>query len=278
MRNRKSGQSRKLVCVVAALVLGLGTFIAAPAAAQAQATPYNHTYLQFNMGGDKWNRGGRRLAVADAVARSVNQRNPFIVTLNEVCKNQYDRLYQKVPHYGKFSHAGTSENPVRCANGQLYGNAILIRSSNYSVIGSFPLPGGGEPRRLFCIKHKPTGAQPIVACVTHITNIREYRREQIARVAQITRGYWDENGVLVGGDFNVTPSDNRLDVMYRNDKGIFNEVDADDNEPTLDRPVGRDKKVDYIFLSDFDWDRLDGDATHSGYSDHDPLWGTARYS
>jgi hypothetical protein len=66
--------------------------------------------------------------------------------------------------------------------------------------------------------------------------------------------------------------------------GHFKEVDMYNVDSTA-RRTGEDThdssslgKIDYIFLSSGKWDLGDvdvGDATHSPYSDHDPLWGHA---
>jgi endonuclease/exonuclease/phosphatase family metal-dependent hydrolase len=105
--------------------------------------------------------------------------------------------------------------------------------------------------------------------------------------------YYIENGkaVVLMGDFNVEPPEPPLDVIYHSQIfadefgfGRFKEVDQDDTrwmyqgsppcrcgEPTS----GEVRKLDYIFLSGGHWKVVDGDATHSDYSDHQPLRGWA---
>ena len=100
-------------------------------------------------------------------------------------------------------------------------------------VGAWQLPGAHEPRKLACIRTAATGGgtQPLVACVTHIDYHSDVQAAQIQFVANKGREYWNGNHVLIGGDFNVSPTDSKLNPMYTSahspaGSGIFNEADT----------------------------------------------------
>jgi endonuclease/exonuclease/phosphatase family metal-dependent hydrolase len=270
-------------------------------AAPAQAASVSQKYFHFNMCGNKC-RGGN-LDVADDVVNSVNGSSPqpFVLTLNEVCRNQYDRIYTRLlPYYGRYEVTV----PGGCSNGADYGIAVLVRTSSYSFYNSWRLPGGYEARRLACIRTSDTGGgtQPLIACVTHIDYHSDVQAGQIQFVADRGREMWSGNHVLIGGDFNVTPSDAKLNPMYSSlypsGTGIFNEADSANNSRSgggvsvtyneytggcVSYPCGAGKlwlpkkKIDYIFLSRYDFTGYTADATSALRSDHTPLWGWATF-
>jgi endonuclease/exonuclease/phosphatase family metal-dependent hydrolase len=251
-----------------------------PAVASAQATAYNQTYLQFNMCGNVCNNGGT--AVADDVIRSVNGRNPFIVTLNEVCSAQFNRIDGRLAQYrGRFDATGPT-----CRGGAgKYGNAILVRGS-FTALGSWwlPNPDGGERRRLMCVRPALSGAPRFTACVTHIDNDgARNKTQQINEVARLVHPYWRVGAVLLGGDFNVRPGDSRLNKIYGScygGSGHFLELDSGPRcsraeSSTVNEPTHSHGKLDYLFVTSH-FSNRNADATSAPRSDHDPLWGTAR--
>ena len=114
---------------------------------------------------------------------------------------------------------------------------------------------------------------------------------------------WSGHHVLIGGDFNVTPGSSTLNPMYSsqyaNGTGVFNEADASNfsrsgggvgssyNEYTggcFSYPCGWQaaywhptKKIDYVFLSRYDFTGFTADATYALRSDHTPLWAWATF-
>jgi endonuclease/exonuclease/phosphatase family metal-dependent hydrolase len=275
-RSVRSPQTTALACLAAiALVIGL--------AGDAQATPLRPTYLQFNLCGNACNRGG--LAVVDRLTAAIRERSPMAVTLNEVCQNQYDHLLAGLPGYhGRFDPTGP-----HCRNSTRYGNAILIRSPDVALVGSWalPNPGGDETRRLLCLR---TGSgRPLTVCVTHISNVDANVGPQVEAVARRLHG---RAPLLLGGDFNTDPGDPRLDPLYSNcyrlGTGDFREADSTGcaARAVLNQPAGPDvlnedtyrrHKFDDIFLSDVDFSdaRAEASDADAALSDHDPLWATA---
>ena len=271
--------------IVAATV---AAFAVLALAGGAPATAYRHTYLQFNLCGNACNGAG--LGVVTDLVKSINERTPFAITLNEVCENQYLRLRADlIPYDGRFDPTGAT-----CRNGARFGNAILVRATNVNVVGSWelPNPAGDEARRLMCVSTQLSAAASLVICVTHISNVSGNIAAQVTLVARIVNGLSLDNAVLLGGDFNTDPADARLNALYRvcysSGTGAFDEADSAGcaSRSVIDGNAGSDvinedtygrQKFDYIFLSDGDWSSAGADATEAvnGLSDHDVLWATA---
>jgi endonuclease/exonuclease/phosphatase family metal-dependent hydrolase len=268
--------------------------------APVNAASASLSFLQFNMCG---NACGTQMTVVTDLENSINNHSPqpFVVTLDEVCRSQYKKLWgDLVPYYGHFETTVAG----RCWDGSDYGIAILLRTSAFSYLGSWwlPNPGNNEPRKMSCLQTDVPGAsQPLVACVTHIDTHSANIPSQISAVASRAQSYWSGHKVLVGGDFNTTPSNSALNPMYStsyaNGTGVFNEADSSNfsrggggvgstyNEYTggcASYPCGWQaaywnptKKIDYIFLSKYDFISYSADATYALHSDHTPLWATA---
>lgn len=278
-----------------ASLLTLGIVTAAGSlivAAPARAASVSHTYFHFNMCGNKCNAGG--LNVANDVINSIYNRNPqpFVVTLNEVCGNQYNHMYystQLGAYFGRFFVTV----PGACANGTDYGIAIWVKTPSYAVVTEvwLPDPYNKEDRKLGCLKTSATGGgtQPLIACVTHIDPHDDTTTVQIRAVADTVRPHWTGNHVMVAGDFNATPKSSRMSPMYHSGydipgTGIFNEADSADlgrntngTTGTYNEDTQGWEKIDYIFLSKFDYTNYSGDATYAANSDHDPLWAVVTY-
>ena len=296
-------QPTRLLVLVVLLLAGLVAPPppeAADADADANAASTGLTFLHFNMCG---NACGTRMTVVTDLANAITSRSPqpFVVTLNEVCRSQYDKLDADLPPYrGHFEPTVLS----RCWDGSDYGIAVLLRTGSFADLGSTPLPspGGGEPRKMSCLRTNVPGAsQPLVACVTHVDTGAANLAPQIGAVASRARDYWAGHKVLVGGDFNATPGSSALNPMYSTDypggTGVFNEADSanssrggggvgsSDNEYTggcASYPCGWQaayshptRKLDYVFLSRYDFVGYGADGTYARHSDHIPLWVTA---
>jgi endonuclease/exonuclease/phosphatase family metal-dependent hydrolase len=232
--------------------------------------------LQFNLCGSAC---GTRFAVVDDLEREITGRGlpPFVLTLNEVCRGQYDKLVADLPYRGHFQPTVAN----RCFDGSDYGIAVLMRTSAVAYVGSAPLPApaGGEPRTVTCIR-TDVRARPLVACATHLDTDRANTASQVATVAAYAGRFTADAAVVVGGDFNATPDLSAMHPMYAG----FTEVDpADANTGGCSRarcghPPGYahpTRKIDYLFLSPGafrDVRARVGDAPHS---DHAPLRATA---
>lgn len=245
--------------------------------ADAGTTPSALSVLQFNMCG---NACGTRFAVVDDLESEITDRaqQPFVVTLNEVCRGQYDRLLADLPYHGHFQPT----MPNRCWDGSDYGIAVLVRSSDVGYAGSAPLPApaGGEPRTVTCVR-TAFQSRPLVACATHLDTDPANTASQVTAVAEHAGAFRAGAAVVVGGDFNTTPGRPALDPMDAD----FVEADAADDAFTGgcsrarcgDRPgyAHPTRKIDYVFLSRGDFTGTSELVTSAAHSDHVPLWATA---
>jgi endonuclease/exonuclease/phosphatase family metal-dependent hydrolase len=238
------------------------------------------TYLQFNLCGNVCNGGG--LAVVERLATVIEDRRPDAVTLKEVCENQFARLRADLDGYGgRFDPTG----PI-CRGGARYGNAALLRTRDVSLVGSWALPdlGGSEPRRLMCLRGWPSGHGPLVACVTHISIDQADIGPQLGAFATVLNGLAGTGTeVVLSGDLNVDPLDERLNPLYaaptfgeadsagRASRSVRNWLDGADviNEDTFGQ-----HKLDYVFLSAPGWASTTAQVVDGGLSDHRALWAT----
>jgi endonuclease/exonuclease/phosphatase family metal-dependent hydrolase len=235
------------------------------------------TFLQFNMCG---NACGTRFAVVGDLEREIlgHPAQPDVVTLDEICRGQYDKLVADL-HYG-----GHFEPTVRdrCWDGSDYGVAILVRTAEVGYVGSWPLPSpaGGEPRTLACVR-TTVRSRPLVGCVTHLDTDPANTPSQVAAVAARTTAFTGDL-VVVGGDFNASPDSAAMDPMY----GAFDEVEPGrggeftggcsaprcGSRPGYRHPI---RKIDYIFLSRGGFADRTARTIDAPHSDHTPLRATA---
>jgi len=267
--------STRRVVRLAGLVVLVYALLRLPA--DAGTPPATLSILQFNMCG---NACGTRFAVVDDLEVEITgrARQPFVVTLNEVCRAQYDQLLAALPYHGHFQPT----MPNRCWDGSDYGIAVLVRSSDVGYAGSAPLPApaGGEPRTVTCVR-TTVRAEPLVACATHLDTDPANTASQVATVADHADAFRAGAAVVVGGDFNTTPAQPALDPM----RAGFVEADAADEAFTAGCARARcgdapgyahpTRKIDYVFLSRGDFTGISALVTSAPHSDHTPLWATA---
>jgi endonuclease/exonuclease/phosphatase family metal-dependent hydrolase len=255
-----------IVATVAAVLAGLAVSSA------AHATAFKQVFLQLNLCGNACNAGA--LGVVSALEDTIGRRRPFAVTLNELCENQYERLRADLDGYqGRFDPTGP-----RCRNGARYGNAILVRAPDLTVIGSWPLPNpaADELRRLMCLSAVLPWGKPLVLCVTHISNEAGNIAAQVRATAGVLNGLTRDHVVLLGGDFNTDPADARLSPLYLSCTGAFREADSTGCPARAGyRQTYPGHKYDYLFLSNGDWSAAAETDAAGGLSDHHALWATA---
>ena len=263
------------VARLAGLVVLVYALLRLPAV--ADTPPGTLSMLQFNLCG---NACGTRFAVVDDLESQITSRElqPFVVTLDELCRSQYDRLLADLPYHGHFQPTV----PNRCWDGSDFGIAVLVHSSDVEYAGSAPLPApaGGEPRAVICVRTLEHG-RPLVACATHLDTDPANTASQVTAVADRADRYRADAAVVVGGDFNTTPGGSALGPM---DAG-FVEADAADDAftggcrrarcgdgPGYAHPI---RKIDYVFLSRGDFTGISAQVSSAPHSDHTPLRATA---
>jgi endonuclease/exonuclease/phosphatase family metal-dependent hydrolase len=278
-----------------------------PDGSQRQRT----TVGQFNMYGNKGHHGDPGLddenGVVPAIVRSVNDRNPTFVSLNEACQSQTSALEQQLGGRYKVYFAPITRydaegnvGGVTCDDGSAYGNAVLYRTDFADDVQGTPYDlgtphydheRGNERRGAACVSSASKGT---TFCAAHLT-AEEGDEGDDARDAE-TRALRDnldrdfpDNTTLIGGDFNATPDadamNNIYDSRYGGDAdGRFKEVDSTGGFGLLDGCRAGDNthggvgdrhalgdKIDYIFTTP-DVEIHDAGPSHSPVSDHAPLW------
>ncbi len=254
-------------------------------------------FLQFNVCGKTCHLGTAVVGdIENAVTSSSPQ--PFVLTLNEMCRSDYAKLTSDLPAYHGYFQTTL---PGNCADGSDNGDVVLARTTGISYLGSWalPRPGGGEARRVTCLQASVPGAsRPLVACVTHIDYHSANTATQVAAVAARAGGYAPANAVVVGGDFNSIPTSSAMSAMYSpsypNGHGSFVEADSANhvrtgggssstyNEftgcggapcPSASHPAHR--KIDYVFMSGTGFSAYSANAQSAAHSDHRPVVATA---
>ena len=226
---------------------------------------------------------------------------PKAASLNELCRNQYDKLMSLLPDtwHGEFTVAkspGDSDTDSLCfqdGSEHNYGNAILVRTT--IAAGSRieePLPHAkSETRKIVCV----TGEFDVHIrfCSTHIapldtwsTDAHAKQDDQIAKVTNIVNGF--TRPTVLMGDFNTDPPSDKLDRLYDSGKfdggatGKFEEIDQDTPSYGNTNPPCRcgasthssGRKIDYVFFNDGDWQHGSGFVTDTvTKSDHKILRG-----
>jgi endonuclease/exonuclease/phosphatase family metal-dependent hydrolase len=238
----------------------------------ASAEPGAMTFLQFNLCGSAC--GARFTIVAD-LEREIREHDPrpYVVTLDEVCRGQYDKLVADLRYAGHFEPTVRD----RCWDGSDYGIAILVRTASAAFAGSWelPAPAGGEPRRLACVR-ATVSDRPLVACVTHLDTDPANTPSQVAAVAARTAGF---PAVVVGGDFNALPDSAAMRPMHAAFEDVGGGLTGGCSaarcgpEPGYAHPT---RKIDYIFLSRGDFADPVARTSDAPHSDHVPLWATAK--
>lgn len=249
--------------------------------------------------------------VTGAVLRSIVEFRPTIVTLNEVCRWQFEELLARLgvgtwPMNGEFGMTfefseGSKRTEALCAagadrgdaNGRDFGNAVLVhgtveRDPEPYSLEERPRPKGAsqvETRSMICMI-SVMGDVRIRACSVHVIpgkrdkdkkNVKDMRKtiEQISAGAELANE-WVEQGyaVVIGGDFNATPSE--LKSSARPGAALAEFLRQFDDVDQEERPTHDEGKIDYIFLSTRYFHDISGMPTQSEHSDHRPLRGLAR--
>lgn len=248
----------------------------APAANPAATAPYQ--IGQFNMAGGHKKYGTLGNEAPDALIRSVRDRKPAFMTLNEACadwsdhlreqlKDEYDVVFDEVLAR-KDGPAATCGHPVDLPQDQRtrFGNGLLVRKDLGFDLGTYKgHPLGTSPEReqreMLCVT---SPSRNLALCSAHLThNSKTERRVESAEAKRILDTDYAGYTKFLGGDLNAEPlhqaPDNFYDTGYgRGARGQFKEVDS---------PCGNDIKVGVVVggppFPVFLWCR-DGENTTGG--------------
>lgn len=291
-RGRRLGRSLQLGATVAAALLASVMF---PATAHAVPDQLIRT-IQFNVSNSE-RYGGNVDAAADDIMGSIQDYNPHVVTLNEVCRGTYLDILARAGMTGDYIETNGPDTPTNnvysnsCPD-RHFGNAVMSVNSS-TLYNAWYLPRGTpivsqtEVRALTCIT--TAFLHTIRACSTHIININTQmlQNQQIRSVRDhVNRIVTTSWAVILGGDFNVIPTRAELSRIYNSvftgGYGLFAEVaqrcgpggvPARCNYPSTHESGN---KYDYTFLSgDGGWCCPNSSATVARVSDHKVLRGSA---
>jgi endonuclease/exonuclease/phosphatase family metal-dependent hydrolase len=229
-------------------------------------------------------------APVDALVASIAAYRPDLVTLDEMCQNQFDAVRSRLAIAG-WSMTGqfqvTDTMPDLYCTDHRYGIGVLTRGASARPVSAClafcQSPTWQEERRyVLCLR--TTLLLPTQVCAVHVGN--DGQDQQLGRLSAFLNRYPASMPVLLGGDLNLPPTSRSLSRLYlsRDDApgGQFEEAAACStrsgsgsqcNQPTL---KGSPVKIDYVFGSAAD--HFDGMARvgSARYSDHVPLLASFR--
>lgn len=295
---RLSGTPTLLSWLAAVVVtVALTIYPAAPAAAQAR-----YTFLQFNMAGNM-NHVGLTEIIVPAVVRSITSTWPSAVSLNEVCKNQFDAIYWIINGEGGGYHGYFAEtrpqDPERCGGLAAYGLALLIKKGNPASFGEQLLPDGltpeglpTEPRKVICGNALPTlGTPRLRVCSSHLQGGSDVKYKQMTHITQRHLIPAAQRGEAIAfmGDTYLTPDQ----MIFFTGGGLFKHtaLGYTSNNPNCTatesakrlRPLWavacetHELKYQYDYVMVANAHNIDGAVTTTQWSDHLPVRGAATF-
>jgi endonuclease/exonuclease/phosphatase family metal-dependent hydrolase len=202
------------------LAAGLTVQSAAPAAAQS-----TYTFFQFNMAGNM-NHAGHTELIVPAVVDSVTSSWPTAVSLNEVCRNQYNEIGWIINASG--GRYGGLFVPMRApqsnvCGGHEYGVALFIRGAEQTSFTSHPLTSTGDETRYMICGNTAIAGPRLGVCSSHLQPgggagaVKYTQMDEIARTALIP---FAEAGLPMAfmGDTYLSPDEMRYITrgLYRN--------------------------------------------------------------
>lgn len=241
--------------------------------------PVERTFrvLHWNVAGSTIHRGRTNTGLIREIRQAVERHNAHFVSLNELCRSQFDALADALRSRGwpedggrfaRFVASRPASTTVAGCGG--FGNAIFSRLP-LGTADRFELPSDGsvEARYLLCA---PLRSLPHMRfCSTHLTpRIADGRnRTQLRAVVRRLEQYRDAGDtVLIAGDFNTEPDAASMDAVYapgvdtprnRNNSGEYRELDDADPEHCrgygeatgrydTGGGCGNGRKIDFIFV------------------------------
>jgi endonuclease/exonuclease/phosphatase family metal-dependent hydrolase len=223
-------------------------------------------------------------SVIDRLVTEVQDRQPEVLTLNEVCENQYEYLLDRLTDIG-YQMAGTFSTAeagnLWCVPGDPtaklnVGNVVLVRGTvtaaqkfifgvdNKLYEGGIPIPEVTK-RSVACVTARLPGAdRDVKFCATHLQ--KGYPTDQTAavQVRELARVFGPEaqqSPLVIAGDTNIPtpPTDAGIGPLYGAPLGTgdFWEVEQERVCITLStcelfqggQATYADRKLDYVFAS-----------------------------
>ncbi|WP_328773500.1 endonuclease/exonuclease/phosphatase family protein [Streptomyces sp. NBC_00286] len=268
---------------------------APPGPAPIQAGPAATTYriATFNMAGGNSKYGTAGVEAADDFVRTVKERRPAFVTIQEGCRDWTERLDSQLPGYSTVFDTVVPEvgTPASCWHDSDFGNALLYRDD----LGFTPTAGGGhdlgsppgrEQREMLCIRSQE---RRLAVCSIHMSSgsapfLQKARETEAAEAKRLLATTYGGYRKFLMGDVNTTAEEPPTDSFYHRNyeggaTGEFKEAGSPCgnymNNWTVPCRAGEAtygvNKIDYLFVPPsvtVKW----SDTVHSDFSDHDSLW------
>jgi endonuclease/exonuclease/phosphatase family metal-dependent hydrolase len=291
-------------CLVLASGAGAGGAAASVPAAAAEDGSGPVIVMTFNMCGEHCNADSTGSDIRSLIHK-INAYQPNVVFLEEVCGAQFSEIEgssQLAENWSLEGFMGASELGGCDGGNDEFGDAVLVHGEivEYARLAlKYPYGKGAhrQTREVVCGRVDDGLPRLAEVCTLHagldFEIGKKHQARQIKQAYQFARSQNPSDPLIFGGDFNVVPSANALDVVYAKGgdgaKGAMEEVDAcpgkhgrkhhkkSCNRKTHDptRAVKHRTKNDYIFLSHKSFNAESAEIVKSKYSDHDMLIGHA---
>jgi endonuclease/exonuclease/phosphatase (EEP) superfamily protein YafD len=186
------------------------------------------------------------------------------LTLQEVCNSQLVALKDA---HGNWSFAAAQHNvgTTNCPGGETLWNVAIWRGGSSATIFTERLMADGKDGSIACVRFSESG-QVFRLCSTHLWagNGQDdgageaVRNNQAQRIKAITNPWIDAGqSVIVGGDFNTTPTKSPVNYMYASNVGNggngrfvdFNRNPNTPNNRNYKNTTDSGKQIDYVFFS-----------------------------
>jgi hypothetical protein len=266
------------------LVLGVLVQHVQPAsAAQFQVYHWNMSGWKIQ---DLWGRPAQQGQGYQAVAMQAEAKilvhDPLVVTLNEVCSNQYNYLVSALNGMGYVSVTYTARVDVDGPNLQRcdwYGNAVFAKGVHFGSLVSHQFAAAAshstvEKKGLVCRRVYLLGGT-YVPCTAHTWPSDSEAAPQSSEAYGVVDYYYSGSARIMGGDLNLAEAVHRSSSLS-NWFSVYNEGDDGPSGHPVDNEytIYGGEKIDYIFANGGSYDRVDGNAvTPERWSDHWHLYG-----
>ncbi|WP_336214927.1 endonuclease/exonuclease/phosphatase family protein [Nonomuraea sp. LPB2021202275-12-8] len=191
---------RRQLSVLISLILVLVSVGALPAGAAQE-----FRVLQLNLCHSGVNtscfNGAATIQEANAV---ITARQPHVLSLNEICKNDLPVLAPAMGNgFSTFAPARRPDGtPVRCTNGDEYGNGLIFRSPTPGTVfsGQYAIQDSGTEKRVYvCAEFAD-----LVGCSTHLSTTGSVAMAQCKAAIALLHGRTTAGKpVILAGDFNL---------------------------------------------------------------------------
>ena len=131
----------------------------------------------------------------------IDERRPSVVTLNEACAPDLQRIERETGYVTVFTQSGSR----RCRNGAPFGNGIAFPKGTVlgepDVVEYTAQDADPERRTITCVP-----AAGVTACVTHLSPVGP-APAQARQMAKIVAGHAALGPTVVAGDWNLRDAD-----------------------------------------------------------------------